>query len=231
MSRTRVWMDEVSTLFLLAMSSLDDDELSAPTALPGWTRRHVLAHVGWNARALQRLVGWARTGVPAAMYASAEQRVADIEEAAGWEGQRLRELVAAGMADLAADLDGLDDDQWQARLVVQGRTVRAAELPWLRTREVGVHAVDLGAGVTFEDLAEDLCAALLDDVAGRRSSLREDPALLLRDEAGRSWTVEGHGVPMTVTGSVHRLASWLTGRGGEGIRAESGPPPALTPWL
>jgi hypothetical protein len=34
--------------------------------------------------------------------------------------------------------------------VAQGRTIQASEIPW-PTREVAVHAVDLGAGVSFAD--------------------------------------------------------------------------------
>ena len=38
------------------VNELTDDELDGPSLLPGWSRRHVIAHVGYNARALTRLV-------------------------------------------------------------------------------------------------------------------------------------------------------------------------------
>src|SRR5438105_774245 len=80
-------------------------EPSEPSALPGWMRRHVLAHVGYNALALQRLAAWARTGEPHPMYGSTGQCASEIAEGATWDGPRLRAFVADTAARLAADLD------------------------------------------------------------------------------------------------------------------------------
>ncbi|MGH3214672.1 MAG: maleylpyruvate isomerase N-terminal domain-containing protein, partial [Trebonia sp.] len=62
-SRTdaRRWTRDGTTL-LLAAAALDEAALGAPSALPGWTRRHLLAHVAANAGALGNLVHWAATG-------------------------------------------------------------------------------------------------------------------------------------------------------------------------
>ena len=40
-----------------------DDEFAAPSLLPGWQRNQLVAHVGYNARAVSRLVAWAATGM------------------------------------------------------------------------------------------------------------------------------------------------------------------------
>ena len=53
-----------------------------PTALPGWTRKHLVAHLAGNAEALLRLLHWAGTGERTPMYTSPEQRNADIESLA-----------------------------------------------------------------------------------------------------------------------------------------------------
>jgi maleylpyruvate isomerase len=66
----------------------------------------------------------------------------------------------------------------------QGRTIQASEIPWLRTREVTVHAVDPGAGVSFADLGDGLNTALVTGLAARRFS----------------------------AGEAASLAAWLTGR-------------------
>lgn len=231
-ARPLAWMEDATALFVDTAIGLDDDDLSAGTALPGWTRRHVVAHVAFNARALQRLASWARTGRRQPMYDSAEQRAAEIDEGATWSAGRLRELVTASAVELAADLDQLDDDAWQAEVVTaQGRTVPATEIPWMRTREVAVHAVDLDAGIGFADLPDDLCEALVDDVAARRSSQGKDPALVLRSTTGRRWEVVSEGPPTSVTGTPAQLAQWLTGRGESGLDADPGPLPSLTAWL
>ena len=52
----------------------DAAELDGGTLLSGWTRRHVVAHVGYNARAIAQLIEWSATGVETPMYASPEAR-------------------------------------------------------------------------------------------------------------------------------------------------------------
>ena len=54
-SDSRRWTRDGTTL-LLAEADLDEAALGAPSALPGWTRRHLLAHVAANADALGNLV-------------------------------------------------------------------------------------------------------------------------------------------------------------------------------
>jgi maleylpyruvate isomerase len=175
----RAWMDHTTKLFLTALAALDDEALDRPTSLPGWTRRHVVAHVHYNAEALRRLAAWAASGVETPMYASKEQRAQEIEQGSGKPVDELRELVASSAENLSAELSELAEGAWAAEVVTaQGRRVPAREIPWLRTREVAVHAVDLGAGVTFADLPDDLVEALLVDVVRKRARSGEGPTLV-----------------------------------------------------
>ncbi|WP_371572951.1 hypothetical protein [Streptomyces sp. NBC_01314] len=65
----------------------------------------------------------------------------------------------------------LTEEQWRAPVVTaQGRTVPASEVPWMRTREVMVHAVDLDTGIQFADLPEEFLAELRHDIVGQRGS-------------------------------------------------------------
>ncbi len=165
----RGWMDIGTELFRDALARLTDAELDAPSLLPGWTRKHVVVHVHHNAEALRRLVRWAATGVEHRMYKDERQRTDEIEASVPLPAARVRALVAQSADALSADLDALSPDAW-SRLVVtaQGRTVAATEIPWMRAREVAVHAVDLAAGVGFADLPEDLNAALIADAVARQ---------------------------------------------------------------
>src|SRR3954447_21274961 len=86
--------------------SVAGGDLDRPSALPGWTRRHVVAHVAFNARALMRLLHWARTGEKTPMYASAEARNAEIEE--GAKDPALRGVYAAARDDLAEAVAAMD---------------------------------------------------------------------------------------------------------------------------
>ena len=176
--RSRSWLADTTVLFLAGVDKLSDAEFDAPTGLPGWTRRHLVAHVHFNALALARLVSWAATGTENPMYPSMERRNAEIEEGALLAAGELRRLVHASAEDLDAAIDALSRDSWEQEVVTaQGRTVAATEIPWMRARELAVHAVDLGAGATFADLPDDLVTTLLTDVVTRRAAGGEGPGL------------------------------------------------------
>lgn len=182
---SRTWADLGTELFLDAVDRLADADLDAPTALPGWTRGHVIAHVHGNAEALRRLLSWAATGVETPMYAGPRQRAEEIEATSALPAGTLRALVHRSARDLAADMGRLPEAAWQNLVVTaQGRTVPAAEIPWMRAREVCVHAVDLAHGVTFADLPDDFNAALAAEALARHAS----------------------------KGAAADLAAWLTGR-------------------
>ncbi|MEU9244315.1 maleylpyruvate isomerase N-terminal domain-containing protein [Streptomyces sp. NPDC048385] len=175
----RAWAGTGTELLLDAVAGLDEAGFSAPSVLPGWTRKHLVAHVAANADALGNLVHWAATGEETPMYASAEERAAGIDKGPALSADELRSWLTASAHRLAAGLGRLTDEQWWHRVVTaQGRTVPATELPWMRAREVCVHAVDLGTGVvTFADLPRGFLAALVDEIRAKRglTGLPEGP--------------------------------------------------------
>ncbi len=201
------------TEFLLRMvDALPDDALAGPSPLPGWTRAHVIGHVARNAEALVRLATWARTGVETPMYADPQQRGADIESSSRHPVAVLRaELVDTAEA-LDSALAALDDHTWTAEIrSAQGRAIPAAELPWMRCREVWLHAVDLDAGATTDELPAEMIDGLLDDVTGWMSG-RDDcpPATLAPTDRNHTWHLGGGG--HDVRASAAELVAWLTGR-------------------
>lgn len=197
------WSAEGTRLLLDAVTRLDDRGYDRSTALPGWTRRHVIGHVAANADALGNLVRWAATGVETPMYASPEERTAGIERAAALPTAELAARLAESAARLTEAMGRLTEEQWHNPVVTaQGRTVPATELPWMRAREVCVHAVDLDLGVTFADLPEAFLVELRDEIQAKRG-LQALPA----------------GPPPQVT-------AWLAGRPHTLTDA-----PRLGPWL
>jgi maleylpyruvate isomerase len=228
------WVRDGTRRLFADLASLSDDELNAPTMLPGWTRRHLLAHVAANADALRNLVYWARTGEERRMYSSPGQRAADIEKGATRPAAELRDWEARSAAELDADFAGLPEAAWDAKVITaQGLTRPAREIPWMRVREVYVHAVDLGAGTGFADLPPAFLTVLLDDVAARRSSAGTGPALSLTAAGtGATWQVSGTGASRAITASLPALVGWLTGRPVTGLRDSAGvPAPDLPAWL
>ena len=108
------WARRGTAYFARVLAQLPDSELDRPSLLPGWSRRHVIAHVGYNARALTRLLTWARTGVETPMYASPEQRAAEIESGATLPARALRSLFSHSEVHLNVAWRDLPDEAWDA---------------------------------------------------------------------------------------------------------------------
>ncbi|MGY1711165.1 maleylpyruvate isomerase family mycothiol-dependent enzyme [Geodermatophilus sp. SYSU D00758] len=224
---TLPWWEDGERLFATALGRLTDEEFDAPTLLPGWDRRHVLGHVARNADALVNLLTWARTGVETPMYPSTGARDAGIAEAAGLDPPVLRAEVLDATRRLAEAVRTLPEDRWSAPVrTAQGREVPAAEVPWMRCREVYVHAVDLDAGVGFEDVDDEVQAAMVDDVF-RMWDRRDEVPDVVVFAGDREW---GTGA-VAVSGPLPAVTAWLTGRSaGDGLQADGGIP-RVPPWL
>lgn len=227
------WAREGTALFVAAVAGLTDDELREPSALPGWTRAHVVAHLARNADALINLLEWARTGVETPMYSSPEQRDGDIERGAKLPAAELRaDLIRAGER-FATRVAGMPAGAWRAEVRTrQGRLIQGAEVLWMRSREVWVHQADLGTGITFDGFPPDFLVELIGDVTGSMTGVS-----LRVEAAGHTWTV-GDGsvpvsgtpaVPVPVSGTPAAVAAWLTGRSaGDDL---DGAKPELPGWL
>jgi maleylpyruvate isomerase len=210
-----------------ALGRLTDEEFDGPTLLPGWDRSHLLGHLARNADALVNLLTWARTGVETPMYPSPEARDAGIAETATLPPAALREEVLSATRRLAAAVRQLPEPAWSAEVrTMQGRTVPASFVPWMRSREVWVHAIDLDAGIGFADVPDDVLAALADDVFRMWDSRDHVPDVVVF-AGDREW---GTG-SLAVAGTLPAAVAWLTGRStGQDLQAD-GPLPALERWL
>jgi uncharacterized protein (TIGR03083 family) len=123
--------------FAQRQAELTDEQLHEPTALAGWSRAHLVAHVGYNAAALCRLMDWAASGIPTPMYASTELREQEIAEGATLSGAALRNLFTHTVARLDKKWRNLPESAWSSPVqTAQRRTVPASESAWMRTREV-----------------------------------------------------------------------------------------------
>ena len=209
-----------------ALQQLTDDDLRLPSALPGWTRAHVVAHVARNADALVNLCTWARTGVETPMYPSRQVRDEGIVTTAQQSPADLRADYAAACARLAVAIETLPASAWTAEVRNgQGRTVPATHVPWLRAKEMWVHGVDLRAGLAFADAPTDFCVALVDEVHGHFVELGAAPdATIVASDVDRTW---GAG-RSTVEGPVTAIAAWLTRADASGLTGDVPAPPA---WL
>lgn len=130
------------------VSALTDNRVREPSALPGWTRGHVVTHLARNADGLRRFAIGTANGVPADMYPGGpDARAAAIEEGAGRPATLLTADLRFAGRRLIDDLRGLDPDLLGTPLRWR-RPVTAGELPVLRWRELEIHHVDLDSGYT-----------------------------------------------------------------------------------
>lgn len=227
------WVEEGQRALQRSVDALPADAVTEPSALPGWTRGHLLTHLARNADALVNLLTWARTGIPTPMYASPDQRVTDIEAGAGRPLAEQQADVGESAARFRKAAEALSPDAWSATVVSgQGRGIPASEVPWLRAREVWIHLVDLRVGVGMDALPPDFAWALVRDAAAWMSA-RIAPGI------GAELSADGHdtvvlGTPapgVTVTGPPYALAAWLTGRSGTDELHVTGELPEISRWL
>lgn len=215
-----------TSYFRRALSRLSDQDFDGASLLPGWSRRHLVAHVGYNARAVARLVTWAATGIETPMYSSPQARQEEIELGSTQRPDALRSLCEHAAIDLDVRWRDLPDGRWSAQVVTaQGRTVPVSETVWMRTREVWLHAVDLGVGERISDIPEAVLERLLGDIVSMWDKRGEIDGLALSCTRGDG-SVTGFGANgdarAQVSGSLPALVAWASGRNiGDG-------PPGLT---
>lgn len=230
--RELAWARLGTAFFSRVLQSVPDGALDAPSLLPGWDRRTVVAHVGYNARALSRLVEGARIGVPGVMYPSPEYRLAEITLGASLPPRALRHLHEHALTHLDVEWRDLRGAAWDAAVVTgQGRSVPVRETAWMRAREVWLHAVDLDAGASFRQFPEPLLLALAEDVrfVWERTGRTPDLSVRLRDRDATLDFGPENASRVRAEGTLADTVAWLTGRGRAGITgAGSWQPPA---WL
>ncbi len=207
-------------------ADLSDAELDGPSLLEGWSRRQLIAHLGYNAAGVCRLLKGAAAGVVTGMYASAEQRAADIAESVGLDANAVYSLFDTEAQRLETAWRTLPTEAWSLMVKTpQGTPVPASETLWMRSREVWIHAVDLDTGATFDMIPSVVQETLFDEVivnwraSGKTVGVDGDSTAVI------TMSVDD----MSAQGTMPALLSWMTGRGSAGISpAGVAPAPA---WL
>ncbi|MEV7990939.1 maleylpyruvate isomerase family mycothiol-dependent enzyme [Streptomyces sp. NPDC086077] len=207
------------------VAELNDQQVAQASALPGWSRGHVLAHLTDNARMFARLAEHALRGELVAGYdGGRDERDAIIEATADRGAAEHREQLAAHTAGLETSWARATDVDW--RRPVTFRNADLAATVFARWRETWIHMVDLELGVRPDDWPEDLAAHAIDFLLGRLPAGTRIHA----EDVGRHWSA-GDGPPgPVVTGGVRDLAAWLAGRTPVVAPVAAVELPALGPW-
>lgn len=228
-------MEGATQHLVSAANELDDVAVRGPSLLPGWTRAHVLSHLSRNADACRNLLVWARTGVQHAMYASAADRNADIEEGSRRGPWLLAADLSASCERFSAAVRSMPDEAWSAEVVLaSGLPMPAHAVLRLRLVETWVHLVDLDVGVGFGDIPMPDLEWILEDAVQELGGRADVPPLCLRvplpDGRRREWDLRGAlSKRIPISGEPAPVLGWLMGRAsGEELTGEL---PALPKWL
>ena len=135
---------------------LTEDEVRAPSLLPGWSRGHVLNHLRRNADSFTGLCTAAAAGGVGVQYPGEPDhmtvRNAGLEDGAHDPAEVLVANLRASIYALEAVWFRSDASMWSGvGLMASGATLPVAEFPFRRLRETVVHMVDLDTGYTHED--------------------------------------------------------------------------------
>lgn len=205
---------------------LTEADARAPSALPGWSRGHVVTHVANVGVAFDRQIRAARAARLVDVYDGGRPaRDAGIEAGAGRPVGDLRSVVTEVFDRLSTTLTGLDPDDWDRPVRYRDGTVGG--VVYALWREITIHAVDLAVGATPDGWEPDLCLHLLDFLSPR---LPAGTSVTFAPEDGPQRTY-GSGVAVVVTGRLTDVTAWLAGRTPTGpVTNPAGDLPDLGPW-
>ncbi|WP_395402862.1 maleylpyruvate isomerase family mycothiol-dependent enzyme [Arthrobacter sp. UC242_113] len=208
--------DAVSSL----AAKLTDADVLAPSALPGWTRGHVLAHIAGISNAMARQLEYAARGETVELYDGGyDGRTKAIEMSAGHAlAQHRTDLDAALQRALGAfdsldadadagDADGTGAGGWRAPISYRGGVVLDGGLAlW---RELVIHASDLNTGRGPETWSRPFCEHLFTFLAAR---VPEEQKLVLQPLGLPPVTIGAGRRSTVISGMVTDIAAWLAGR-------------------
>jgi len=222
------------------VAKLSDEDVKAPSALPGWTRGHVLAHLTGISVAMARQLEYAARGETIELYdGGMDGRNKAIDMAAGHDAAtHLADLTAAleravttfdalpGIKDSSANRTG-----WYAPITYRGGVVLDGGLAlW---RELVIHTSDLLTGRGPETWSRQFCEHLFDFLAAR---VQPDDKLVLQPLGLPPVSIGSGNRSTVISGMITDIAAWLAGREPTlgSLRASAAADgvdlPALLPW-
>ncbi|ADB34522.1 hypothetical protein Kfla_5512 [Kribbella flavida DSM 17836] len=202
------------------LAGVDDDLVRAPSALPGWSRAHVIAHLANFSDAMTRQVEQALAGRLVEFYDGGRPaRDAAIEAGARRSAEELRNHAKRATAELLAAWQRVDD--WSRP--VKHRDGTLADTVYTGWRELEVHTADLALAPTTDDWSEAFCLHLLEFLQPR---VPEGVRLVLQTPDVH-WA-HGSGTDTVVAGRLTDVTAWMAGRRPRGPL--TGDLPELAPW-
>ncbi|MER7003790.1 maleylpyruvate isomerase family mycothiol-dependent enzyme [Dactylosporangium sp. NPDC000555] len=209
-----------------AIAGLDEDGVRAPSGLPGWSRAHVLVHLGDLSRAFARQARYAQRGETIEVYDGGRPtRDKSIEENHSRDAEWLRNHAITGLDDLEDAWSALGSADWDRPCAYRDSPLIATQFAWWR--ESALHGVDLALDNTSEQWSPALSAHV---VTYLQTRLGPEPGVgLVATDAGLALNP---GADVVVTAPLTALAAWISGRPAA-VTPSVTPPgelPALHAW-
>ncbi len=151
------WARRGTAYFARLLNNLTDAELDQPSALPGLTRSHVIAHIGYQARMLSEVIAWVREGHGGPYPKDLVVREDDVTLGASLPARALRFLFNHSEVHLNVEWRDLADGGWNASVEDEaGRRIFLRDTPEIRARALWQHAMHLKAGGRPADIPAPL---------------------------------------------------------------------------
>ncbi|MFP3988798.1 maleylpyruvate isomerase family mycothiol-dependent enzyme [Streptomyces sp. E11-3] len=215
--------------FAATATALTGADLRGPSALPGWTRGHVIAHVARGADAYTWLLALARTGVEPRPRDTAESLARAVESGAARPAAELVADLRTSLNRLLADSEAMPATAWDTLVTALPGYRHPAWFTLYRCwRELETHHVDLDADYGTANWPHTYVTWALDGTLAALSE-RDFPVSRVRAiDLGRSWNLSQNGP--TVSADGHTLLGWLSGRTTDTALAADGPVPQPPAW-
>ncbi|MCU1516199.1 MAG: hypothetical protein JWQ75_920 [Pseudarthrobacter sp.] len=202
-------LHKAADLVASSAAKFTDEDVRAPSALPGWSRGHVLAHLAGITNAMARQLEYAAKGETVELYDGGQDgRNKAIEMAAGHSADAHLADVQAGLDRALKAFDAVDAGTgWQARIAYRGGVVLDGGLAlW---RELVIHTADLGTGLGPETWSRAFCEHLFDFLEER---VPPGDRLVLQPLGLPRVTLGAGGRSTVISGMITDIAAWLAGR-------------------
>lgn len=143
--------------FARKLNDLDDAALNGGSSLDGVSRRLIVSRVGYDARALARIVEAARQGRAEESLGDPEQLPDNEELGASLPAHALRYLFEHAQTHLNVEWRDLMDDAWDHQVVsLSGRQVTPRQIVRERAVTLWLNAVALGNGGRLSDIPVEI---------------------------------------------------------------------------
>jgi maleylpyruvate isomerase len=151
---------------IAVVGPLGDDDVAAPSRLPGWSVGHLVTHLARNADSHVRRTRASIDGVSVDQYpGGAAQREGEIEAGAHRPAAALQLDLEESSTRLLDAWSDVPAHAWASvTRDASGRPRPLSELPGRRWLEVEVHLVDLGCGPTHQDWPDAFVEARLPEM-------------------------------------------------------------------